>query len=109
MAEVLGTFEQAVLLAIVKLPNDSYGRSILRSVKQALQREVAAGAIYATLDRLEQRGLLASQLEEGTAARGGRARRFYRLTAAGADALNECKGALDRIWRGAKWPVEALG
>lgn len=63
-------------------------------------------ALYATLDRLEQKGLLVSRLEEGTPVRGGRVRRFYQMTADGVKALNEAKAALDRMWRGTKWPVE---
>ena len=72
MAELLGVFEQAVLLAVLKLADEAYGRSILRGVQTGLDREVAAGAVYATLDRLEQKGLIASRLEEGTAVRSRR-------------------------------------
>ncbi len=99
-------FEQAVLLAVFKLADDAYGRGILRSTQDGLGRDVAAGAIYATLDRLEQKGLLASRLDEGTPVRGGRARRYYRLTGAGAEALNESRAALKNMWRRAKWPLE---
>ncbi len=106
MAELLGAFEQAVLLTVVKLADDAYGRGILRDVQVRLNREVAAGAIYATLDRLEQKGLISSRLDEGTPVRGGRARRYYRLTAAGVNAMNESKAALDQMWRGTKWPLE---
>jgi PadR family transcriptional regulator PadR len=105
MAELLGAFEQAVLLAVFKLAADAYGRGILRGVQVALDREVAAGAIYATLDRLEQKGLISSRLDEGTPVRGGRARRYYRLTAMGITAMNESKAALEQMWKGAKWPL----
>ncbi len=105
MAELLGAFEQAVLLTVVNLADEAYGRSILRGVQTSLNREVAAGAIYATLDRVEQKGLISSTLEEGTPARGGRARRYYRLTAVGVKALNESKAAMEQMWRGAKWPL----
>ena len=71
MAELLGTFEQAVLLAVWKLVEEAYGRAILRGVQSGLDREVAAGAIYATLDRLEEKGFVSSRLEEGTPVRGG--------------------------------------
>ncbi len=107
MAELLGAFEQAVLLTVMKLAEDAYGRGILRDVQVRLNRAVAAGAIYATLDRLEQKRLISSRLAEGTPVRGGRARRYYRLTAAGVNAMNESKAALDRMWRGAKWPLKA--
>ena len=106
MAELLGTFEQAVLLAVVTLGEEAYGRAILRGVQIALNREVAAGAVYATLDRVEQKGLIRSYLEEGTPVRGGRSRRYYRLSAAGVRALNESKTALEQMWQGAKWPLK---
>jgi PadR family transcriptional regulator PadR len=105
VAELLGTFEQAVLLAVVKLAGGAYGRAVLRGAQAGLNREVAAGAVYATLDRLEEKGLIDSRLDEGTPARAGRVRRYYLLTAAGAGALNESKAALEKIWSGAEWPL----
>ena len=75
MAETLGTFEQAVLLSIVRLKEDAYGRAILREVQGRLKREVAAGAVHATLERLEGKGLIRSRLGQGTPIRDGRARR----------------------------------
>lgn len=107
MAELLGLFEQAVLLTVWKLREEAYGRAVLRGVQCALDREVAAGAVYATLDRLEQKNLLDSRMEAGTEVRAGRPRRYYRLTAAGIKALNESKAALERFWRGARWPLES--
>lgn len=105
VAELLGAFEQAVLLSVWRLVDEAYGRSILRGVQSALDRQIAAGAVYATLDRLEQKKLVDSRLEEGTAVRAGRARRFYRLTARGISALNESKSTLEHLWRGANWPL----
>jgi PadR family transcriptional regulator, regulatory protein PadR len=107
VAELLGTFELAVLLTVVKLADDAYGRGILRGVQVSLDHDVAAGAIYATPDRLEQKGLINSRLDEGTPVRGGRARRYYWLTAAGINALNESKAVLEQMWRDTKWPLEA--
>src|SRR5580765_7053516 len=105
MADLLGSFEQAVLLAIVRLREDAYGRAILKEVQQRLERDVAPGAVHATLDRLEQKGLLASKLGSGTPVRAGRARRYYRLLPAGLRALNEARAAVDSIWHGLKWPL----
>jgi len=107
MAELLGTFEQAVLLAVWKLAAEAYGRAVLRAVMTSLARETAAGAVYATLDRLEQKGLLASRMEPGTPVRAGRPRRYYRLTAAGIRALNDSKAALEQLWQGTHWPLGA--
>lgn len=105
MAELLGAFEQAVLVTVWNLREEAYGRAVLRGVQSALAREVAAGAVYATLDRLEQKNLIDSRVEAGTEVRAGRPRRYYRLTAAGIRALNESKAALEQVWRGAKWPL----
>ena len=105
MSDILGTFEQAVLLAVIKLGDNAYGRVILKEVANRLDRDVAAGAVYATLDRLEDKELLSSCLAAGTASRGGRARRYYKLEAAGIAALNETKTTLEILWRDAAWPI----
>ncbi len=108
MADLLGTFEQIVLLAVLGLADEAYGRPVLAEVQAALQRDraVSAGAVYATLDRLEAKGLLASRLEDGTPTRGGRARRYYRLTASGISALNDARSTLETMWKGKAWPLE---
>ncbi len=100
MAETLGTFEQAVLLGILRLGDDAYGRAIMTDVRERLDREVAAGAVHATLERLEQKRLVHSKLEAGTPIRGGRARRYYRLQPAGARALDNARQAVNALWRG---------
>lgn len=108
MAELLGTFEQIVLLAVLGLGDEAYGRAVLREVQTASPqgRSVAAGAVYSTLDRVEVKGLLSSRLEKGTPERGGRARRFYRLTPDGAAALTEARRTLEKMWVGKRWPLE---
>src|SRR5438552_10197567 len=103
MADVLGAFEQAVLLAVLRLDDEAYGRAILKEVQTRLEREVAAGAVHATLERLERKGLLASRLGSGTPIRAGRARRYYRLQPAGLRALNDAREAVQNIWHGLKW------
>lgn len=109
MAEILGSFEQAVLLAIVRLDDGAYGRAILNEVASSLEREVAAGAVQATLDRLERKGLVRSKLGSGTAIRDGRARRFYTVPASGVRALNDARTAHDKLWRGFATPLKAKG
>jgi PadR family transcriptional regulator, regulatory protein PadR len=108
MAELMGTFEHVVLLAVLGLGEEAYGRAVLREVELALAkvRSPTAGAVYTTLDRLETKGWLASQLEEGTPERGGRVRRFYRLTASGVSALNDTRATLNGLWQGKPWPLE---
>ena len=105
MADVLGSFEQAVLIAVMRLRADAYGRAILKEVQARLNRDVAPGAVHATLDRLEQKKLLSSKLGSGTPVRAGRARRYYRLLPAGLRALNDARAAADNIWRGLKRPL----
>ena len=105
MAETLGTFEQAVLVVTLRLGKGAYGRAILREMGVTLGREVAAGAVYATLDRLAAKSYVTSRLGEGTAERGGRARRYFRVTAAGVRALNEAKTVLETLWQTVSWPV----
>jgi len=105
MADILGAFEQAVLLAIVRLGEDAYGRAVLKEVQVRLDRDVAAGAVHATLDRLENKGLVASRLGSGTPIRSGRPRRFYRVLPRGFRALNETRAAVESLWRGLEWPL----
>ncbi len=108
MAELLGTFEQIVLLAVLRQGEDAYGRAILREIEEAFSgsRTIAAGAVYATLDRLETKGLLASKLRAGTPERGGRKRRFYRVTANGSRALQDARSTLESLWNSIRWPIE---
>jgi PadR family transcriptional regulator PadR len=106
MADLLGTFEQAVLLAIYRLGSDAYGRAILNHVQESLLRDVSAGSVYTTLDRLEVRGLVGSRLAEGTPARGGRARRYYTVSAEGMQALSDARQALTTMWANIKLPQQ---
>jgi DNA-binding PadR family transcriptional regulator len=88
----LGEFEQVLLLAILRLGGDAYGAAIRAEIFERTGRSITPGAIYPTLDRLEGRGLLRSRLGGATATRGGRARRYFKISAAG---LREVKAA----WR----------
>jgi PadR family transcriptional regulator len=108
MADTLGAFEQAVLLAIVRLGDGAYGRAILKEVQARLERGVAAGAVHATLERLEHKRLIASRLGSGTPVRSGRARRFYRLQPSGVRALNDARAAVNALWHGLEWPLKGL-
>lgn len=106
MSETLGAFEQAVLLAVVRLGEGAYGRAVLKEVQERLGREVAAGAVHATLVRLETKGLIASRIGPGTPARGGRSRRFYHLSLNGVRALNDARAAVEQLWAGLSWPLK---
>lgn len=108
MADTLGSFEQAVLLAIIRLGDEAYGRAVLSEVQSRLGRSVAAGAVHATLERLERKGLVASRLGPGTPIRAGRPRRFYRVKPKALRALNEARAAVDTLWQGLDFPLKGL-
>jgi PadR family transcriptional regulator, regulatory protein PadR len=109
MADILGSFEQAVLLSIVRLGREAYGRGIHAVVQQRLDRQVSPGAVHATLDRLERKGLVSSSLGTGSTTRDGRARRYYSVEAAGVTALNDARRTLNHVWSGLNWPLRVRG
>ena len=94
------------MLAVLRLGKDAYGRAILNEVQARLDRDVAAGAVHATLVRLEHKTLLSSRLGPGTEIRAGRPRRYYRLEPAGVRALNDARVAVNTLWRGFRWPLK---
>jgi DNA-binding PadR family transcriptional regulator len=97
--ESIGQFEQLVLTAILTLRDDAYGVSIHEKVEElAKPKSTSLGAVYVTLDRLEDKGLVASWLSDPTPERGGRAKRCYRLEALGERALQESAATAKRIW-----------
>lgn len=98
-ADSLGQFEQLVLTAILARGGDAYGVSIHSKVQElAAPKAVSLGAVYVTLDRLEDKGLVASWLTDPTPERGGRAKRCYRLEALGERALQESAVTAKRMW-----------
>ena len=95
----LGQFEQLVLTAVLTLSKDAYGVTIHSKVEELSQpKSVALGAVYVTLDRLEDKGLVSSWLSDPTPERGGRARRYYRLEAPGERALHESAVTAKRMF-----------
>jgi DNA-binding PadR family transcriptional regulator len=96
----LGEFEMLVLLAVLRLKGDAYGVTILREIEERAGRVVARGALYVTLDRLEQKGYLRSRLADPSPERGGRAKRFYRVERAGIAALQDSRAAISGLWHG---------
>jgi PadR family transcriptional regulator, regulatory protein PadR len=90
----LGRFEHFLLLAVVRLGDEAYGMTIRRELAQHTGRDIAVGAIYTALARLERRGLVQSWLGQPTAERGGKAKRYYRVLAAGRKALANAEAAL---------------
>lgn len=95
--DFLGNFEEIVLLAILRLGDDAYGMRIRQKVSEAMERDVSIGAVYTTLDRLERKGYITSWQGAATAERGGRAKRYFRVQGAGAQALNDTSVARSRL------------
>lgn len=98
--QLLGPFEEMVLLAVVRVGEASYGMRVRREVAIRSGRDVTIGAVYAALDRLEAKGYLSSCDRPGDASRRGRGRRYFRLQPAGLRALREAKALHDRVWKG---------
>lgn len=97
MGKTLGDFEQMILFALVALGDDAYGASIRREIVDRTGREVAAGAVYTVLDRLEKAGLVRSRVGAPTGERGGRRRKHYTLRPDGARLLRETRERMLRM------------
>ena len=93
-------FEQQVLLTVWRLGADAYGTTIRDELEARTGKEVAHGAIYVTLVRLEKKGLLESRLADPTPVRGGKSKRFFKITKAGMEGLQAARQTLDRLWEG---------
>ena len=96
----LGEFEQTVLLAIMHLDDGAYGTSIIDEIESRTGRKVSRGALYVTLDRMEDKGLIASRFGEPTSSRGGRAKRYVKVTKSGLGAVRESLDALQAMRQG---------
>lgn len=95
----LGEFEQMTMLALMRLNGQAYGAKIRQLLDEEVNRSVAIGAIYSTLERLEKKGMVSSRLGEATAERGGRAKRFFKVTAQGQLALKRARSAMNTLWQ----------
>ncbi len=98
--DYLGEFEHLVLLALIRLSVDAYGVSVRQEIATRTGRDVSIGAVYATLDRLEQKGYVRSRIGESTAERGGRAKRHFMITARGRAAVERTHAMLRRMTEG---------
>jgi PadR family transcriptional regulator, regulatory protein PadR len=100
MSLALGEFEQIVLLAILRLGEEAYGVSIREEIFRCTAREVAPGALYTTLDRMEDKGLVQSRTGDPTPERGGRAKRYLTVTNSGRSALVDAQRAYQKLLLG---------
>jgi DNA-binding PadR family transcriptional regulator len=89
-----------ILLALMRLGDDAYGVPIAREIEATVGRPVALASVYATLERLVERGLVESELGEPTAERGGRAKKYFRLTGKGLREVRSAKQSLVKLWKG---------
>jgi len=106
----LGEFEQLVLLAVLRLGDGAYGARIQEVLEERAGREASVSAIYITLTRLAEKGLVSSWMGEPTEVRGGKARRYFHVEPAGAAALDESRARLRRMWEGIdELPARANG
>jgi len=105
----LGDFEQLVLLALMRLGPGAYGMTVRRELEEIADRRVSLGAIYATLDRLESKGLLTSFLGAPGDGRRGRAKRFFKVRAPGIRALRASLASTDRMRQGVDGLDQLIG
>lgn len=98
--DFLGEFEQMVLLSIMRLGDDAYGLAISNELEEVAGRKPSSGALYTTLDRLERKGLIESTAGEATHERGGRPRRYVRVTREGRALLAHSRHTLLALWDG---------
>lgn len=98
--DYLGEFEHIIVLALLRLEDRAYGVTVRQEIEIRTHREVSIGAVYATLDRLESKGFVKSFRGDPTPERGGRSKRFFRVTANGVAAVNRTQQALRSMTEG---------
>jgi PadR family transcriptional regulator PadR len=109
MKQALGELEQTILLAILRLSDDAYGVSIRSEIAHCTRRKIAPGALYTTLDRLERKFLVVVRDGDPTPERGGRAKRFYKVTSQGSTQLVEAQLSFQRLLDGQELLAEKYG
>lgn len=104
--EYLGEFEQMVLLSIMRLEEGAYGLAIRDELTDVAGRQPSSGALYTTLDRMEKKGLLESSAGDGPSERGGRPRRYLKVTPEGRELLARTRSTLMALWSGIEGALE---
>ena len=97
----LGEFEELTLLAVAGLGAEAYGVAVQQLLEKEMRREVAMGAVYGALERMERKGFLASSLGEATATRGGKRKRVFTVTTLGQRTLREVRRTREALWTAA--------
>lgn len=98
--DYLGEFELLVMLAVLRLGENAYGMTIRREIADVGRRPTSLGAVYTTLERLEDKGFVASAIGEATEERGGRAKKYFKVTASGATAVKRSLRATEAMKSG---------
>jgi len=107
--EHLGEFEQIVLLAVLRLGENAYGVPVRQEIEKRTQRSLTVGALYRTLDRLEDKGYVASWFSDPVPERGGRSKRYFRIEPLGIRALRQSRQELAAMWDGVELPKAMYG
>ena len=105
---MLGEFEYVMLTAAARLGDVAYGAAIREEIEEATGRRCSLGALYTTLDRLEEKGLIKTRMGDPTPQRGGRPKRMVRVTAKGAEAAKDFYTAVKRVSRGVSWETNRI-
>jgi DNA-binding PadR family transcriptional regulator len=100
----LGEFEQIVILAAMRLGDDAYAVTILKEIEECTGREPSVGALYTTIERLQEKGLLTSRMGDPTPERGGRAKRYIQVTPAAVCAVALAQRGFRRLTQGLSLP-----
>lgn len=103
----LGEFEQMLMLAIMRLESEAYGVRLMEELEQSVGRRVSRGSVYVTLDRLEDKGWIASESSAARPERGGRPRRIVTVTPEGLGELRKARAALLTLWDGLEEALDA--
>jgi PadR family transcriptional regulator, regulatory protein PadR len=96
----IGNFELMILLALIRLGDNAYGVPITKEIEERSGRGVSVASVYTALERLCEKGFVASELGEPTPERGGRAKRFFRITAKGMREVRDTRRVLMNFWQG---------
>lgn len=105
---LMGELEQLIMVAILRLDGQTYAVPILEEIQSKTGFKLSRGSVYVTLDRLERKGYLSSWFADPLPERGGKAKRFFRLTATGAEVLRQSRQALSKMWEGHEPALEEL-
>ena len=106
--QLLGEFEHHVLLALLRQGDEGYSVPIIAELEERTGREIAPAAVYIALRRLEEKGLLVSQLRSAHSSDGGRERRYYSITSDGLAKMAEARQALLNLWEGMELRLEGV-